>query len=264
MFDIDAFCTSLAAPVYGDFSDLLASQIGAWAKSGNRVHLAQMSRPHDGGMRLDSNSEELLCRADDIVVRRILAAFLILEMEYWIAEWMQKRNGMDKASGLFASLVNDWEGMGIDREKILAAIERRWEMNLLVDDTEPTCIGAWLLTVPDADLPKTGAWQSSLLFARHAPKRALAVVRKAFQGQHDEDDDPHGAEEQEQPRRRRQSTADGLAHADHQIRRLTGLRTDEGQIAPDGIVHEHAHRRHRRQRTATGAGRPRPQSRPWR
>lgn len=187
MFDIDAFCTSLAAPVYGDFSDLLASQIGAWAKSGNRVHLAQMSRPHDGGMRLDSNSEELLCRADDIVVRRILAAFLILEMEYWIAEWMQKRNGMDKASGLFASLVNDWEGMGIDREKILAAIERRWEMNLLVDDTEPTCIGAWLLTVPDADLPKTGAWQSSLLFARHAPKRALAVVRKAFQGQHDEE-----------------------------------------------------------------------------
>jgi hypothetical protein len=188
MFDLDAFCTSLTAPKYGGFPPLLATQIRAWAASGKREDRAKISKPHQGWMHLDPSSQELISTADDIVVRRILAVFLSLEMEHSITEWMHKRNGMGKDSGLFASLAADWEAMGMGRDEILAAIDRRFDINLLVDDTEPTCIGTWLLTVPDADLPKAGAsWQTALLFARHAPKRALAVVRKAFQDQKDDE-----------------------------------------------------------------------------
>ncbi len=182
MFDLDAFCASLTAPSYGAFPPLLVSQIRAWAASGKHEDLFKIHKPTNGWLHLDGSSQEILAATDDIVVRRILAVLLSLEMDRAVLEWMGKRHGMDKQTGLFSSLVADWESMGMSRDEILAAIDRQLDGDLLVNDQEPTSIGTWLLTVSDADLPKAGAsWQTVLLFAHHAPKRALTVVRKAFQ-----------------------------------------------------------------------------------
>jgi hypothetical protein len=185
MFDLDGFCTALTASRYGGFPPALVAAIRTWAANGRIADRAPlMKKP--GWVFLDPTSEALLVADDDLVVRRILLAFLGLEMDHVIIDWLEKRDGMRASSGLFASLVADWEAMGMVRGELYAALGRRIGMHLLVDDSEATAIGAWLLTVPDAELDEVGiSWQVVLLFAYHAPARAQPIVRKAMAGRED-------------------------------------------------------------------------------
>jgi hypothetical protein len=181
MFDLDAFCTSLTTATYGAFPAPLVAQIRAWAVGGKPEDLAQVAPPHRGWLHLESRSEALLGDGDDLVVRRILVALQRLRMDYATINWLRARGGMGPTSGLFASLVGDWVGMGMSRAEVLVAIVLHFDRALLVDDKVPTTIGAWLLTVGDDELPRVGAsWQTVLLFARHAPQRATLIVRKAL------------------------------------------------------------------------------------